>query len=55
VLQASQEAKKDLQVQLYDELAEGRAAKDIVADAREFALRSGIPEHDVIALVRQNI
>nr|CAD7432608.1 unnamed protein product [Timema monikensis] len=49
--QASQEAKKDLQIQLEDQLSEGRSTKDIVTDLKEVAIKNGIPEHEVVALV----
>ncbi|CAG2065146.1 unnamed protein product, partial [Timema podura] len=48
--QASQEAKKDLQIQLEDQLSEGRSTKDIVTDLKEVAIKNGIPEHEVVAL-----
>nr|CAD7409170.1 unnamed protein product [Timema cristinae] len=48
---ASQEAKKDLQIQLEDQLSEGRSTKDIVTDLKEVAIKNGIPEHEVVALV----
>jgi len=49
--QASQEAKRDLQQLLLDNLAENRPMKDITLDLKEMAQRSGIPEHEVIGLV----
>jgi len=49
--QASQEAKRDLQQLLLDDLAENRPMKDITLDLKEMAQRSGIPEHEVIGLV----
>ena len=49
--QASQEAKRDLQQLLLDNLADNRAIKDIVIDLKDMALRCGIPEHEVIGLV----
>lgn len=51
VSQASQEAKRDLQHHLEEELSEGRPIKDIVADVRDIALKNCIPEQDVITLV----
>lgn len=50
-LQASQEAKRDLQSQLEEELSDGRAIKDIIADVRDVALKNNIPEPEVITLV----
>lgn len=49
--QASQEAKRDLQQLLLDDLAENRPMKDITLDLKEMAQRSCIPEHEVIGLV----
>lgn len=49
--QASQEAKRDLQQSLIDDLANKRSMKDIMLDVKEMAQRSGIPEHEVIGLV----
>lgn len=49
--QASQEAKRDLQQLLLDDLADNRPMKDITFDLKEMAQRSGIPEHEVIGLV----
>ncbi|XP_011643409.1 protein krasavietz [Pogonomyrmex barbatus] len=49
--QASQEAKRDLQQLLLDDLAENRPMKDITLDLKEMAQRSGIPEHEVIGLI----
>lgn len=49
--QASQEAKRDLQQLLLDDLADNKPIKDIVSDLKEMAQRSNIPEHEVIGLV----
>lgn len=49
--QASQEAKRDLQQLLLDDLADNKPIKDIVSDLKEVAQRSNIPEHEVIGLV----
>jgi hypothetical protein len=49
--QASQEAKRDLQLQLEEQLSEGRAIKDIVSDVKESAAKNSIAEHEVVALV----
>jgi hypothetical protein len=49
--QASQEAKRDLQLQLEEQLSEGRAIKDIVSDVKESAAKNNIAEHEVVALV----
>ncbi|XP_008547132.1 protein krasavietz [Microplitis mediator] len=49
--QASQEAKRDLQQLLIDDLADNRPIKDIVLDLKEMALKCAIPEHEVIGLI----
>lgn len=49
--QASQEAKRDLQQLLLDDLADNKPIKNIVSDLKEMAQRSNIPEHEVIGLV----
>ncbi|KAG8040244.1 hypothetical protein G9C98_000814 [Cotesia typhae] len=49
--QASQEAKRDLQQLLVEDLADNRAIKDIVLDVKEMALKCAIPEHEVIGLI----
>ncbi|XP_075222594.1 basic leucine zipper and W2 domain-containing protein kra [Lycorma delicatula] len=49
--QASQEAKRDLQIQLEEELSDGRPIKDIVSDVRDIAVKNNIPEPEVITLV----
>ncbi|OAD60877.1 Insulin-degrading enzyme [Eufriesea mexicana] len=48
--QASQEAKRDLQQLLLDDLADNRPMKDIILDLKEMAQKSGIPEHEVIVM-----
>ncbi|XP_059488343.1 protein krasavietz [Neocloeon triangulifer] len=49
--QASQEAKKDMQLQLEDLLSEGRPIKDLVAEIRESSSRNAIADSDVISLI----
>lgn len=49
--QASQEAKRDLQQLLLDQLADNKSMKDITLDLKEVAQKNGIPEHEVIGLV----
>lgn len=49
--QASQEAKRDLQQLLLDDLGDNRPMKDITLDLKEMAQRNGIPEHEVIGVV----
>lgn len=50
--QASQEAKRDLQQLLVDDLADNKPIKDIVSDLKEVSQRNNIPEHEVIGLVK---
>lgn len=52
--QASQEAKRDLQQLLLENLADKRAIKDIVVDLKEMAQKCNISEHEVIGLVRNH-
>jgi hypothetical protein len=49
--QASQEAKRELQQLLLDDIRENKAAKDIISDIKEMALKYNIPEHEVISLI----
>ncbi|KAL7302322.1 protein krasavietz [Trichogramma pretiosum] len=49
--QASQEAKRDLQQLLVDDLGDNKPIKDIVSDLKEMAQRCHIPEHEVIGLI----
>jgi len=49
--QACQEAKRDLQQHLEDELSDGRAVKEIISDVRDIAQKHVIPEQEVITLV----
>ncbi|KAL0269747.1 UNVERIFIED_CONTAM: hypothetical protein PYX00_007381 [Menopon gallinae] len=49
--QANQEAKRDLQQQLDEALAEGRPNKEIITDIRDSAAKYCIPEQDVIAII----
>jgi len=51
--QASQEAKRDLQSQLEELFSEGRSIKDLVAEVKETATRSEVPESDIVSLVRK--
>lgn len=50
--QASQEAKRDLQEVLLDDLGDNKPIKDMIVDIKEFASKTEIPEHEIIALVR---
>jgi len=49
--QASQEVKKDLQKLLTEILAEGKGAKEICAEVKEYSLKNSLAEHDVIVIV----
>jgi len=49
--QASREATKDLQVQLSEELAEGRPIKEIIANLKDGAARHEIQETELVGLV----
>ncbi|XP_034234845.1 protein krasavietz [Thrips palmi] len=49
--QASQGAKRDLQLQLEEQLQEGRPIKDIIIDIKDLASKNNIPEHEIIGIV----
>lgn len=50
--QANQEAKRDLQQQLQEELSEGKPIKDITTDIRDYATKNCIPEQEIVGIVR---
>lgn len=49
--QASQEAKRELQIILGDAINDQKAVEDMVAEMREFAEKTCIPEHEVVGLI----
>uniref|UniRef100_A0A6M2DL01 Putative translation factor n=1 Tax=Xenopsylla cheopis TaxID=163159 RepID=A0A6M2DL01_XENCH len=49
--QASQEAKRDLQQVLLDDLGDNKPIKDMIVDIKEFSTKSEIPEHEIIGLI----
>ncbi|KAH8311577.1 hypothetical protein KR044_006990 [Drosophila immigrans] len=49
--QASQEAKRELQQTLIDDINDEKAHSEITADIKEFALRTNIPDHEIIVIV----
>ncbi|KAK3908473.1 Protein krasavietz [Frankliniella fusca] len=49
--QANLGAKRDLQMQLEEQLQEGRQIKDMVMDIKDLATRNNIPEHEIIGIV----
>lgn len=49
--QASQEAKRELQQTLIDDIHDEKAHSEITADIKEFALRNNIPDHEIIIIV----
>lgn len=49
--QASQEAKRELQTLLLDDINDNKSTKEIIADLKEMALKYNIPEHEVINLI----
>lgn len=49
--QASQEAKRELQIILSDAINDQKSVDDIVAEMKEHAEKTSIPEHDVVALI----
>ncbi|GBP11730.1 Protein krasavietz [Eumeta japonica] len=50
--QASQEARRDLTRALEDDLADEKPIRDVIADLRELAQRTDVPDHEVVAIVR---
>lgn len=51
MLQANEKAKRCLQEQLAEDLAEERPIKDIISDVKDTAAKNMIPENEVITLV----
>jgi len=49
--QASQEAKRELQTALLDDIRDNKSHKEITANIKELALKSNIPEHEIICLI----
>lgn len=49
--QASQEAKRNLEVQLHDDLNDGKNMKEIISNIKELSSKHDIPEHEIIVLV----
>lgn len=49
--QASQEAKRELQQSLLDDINDEKPHAEIAADIKEFALKSNIPEHEIINII----
>ncbi|TDG41488.1 hypothetical protein AWZ03_012085 [Drosophila navojoa] len=53
--QASQEAKRELQQTLIDDINDEKAHNEITADIKEFALRTNIPDHEIIVIIWSTI
>lgn len=49
--QASQEAKRELQQLLLDDISDNKATRDIISDLKEMSLKFNIPEHDIVSLI----
>jgi len=49
--QASQEAKRELQQTLLDDINDEKQHAEIISDIKEFALKSNIPDHEVISII----
>lgn len=49
--QASQEAKRELQQALLDDISDNKSHKEIIADIKELAQKTNIPEHEIISLI----
>lgn len=50
--QASQEMKVNLQKVVTDALDEGKAAKDIIAEVKDYSTKNNLPEHEIVSIVR---
>lgn len=53
--QASQEAKRELQQALLDDINDNKSHKEIIGDIKELAQKSNIPEHEIISLIWSTI
>lgn len=53
--QASQEAKRELQQTLIDDINDEKAHNEITADIKEFAQRTNIPDHEIIVIVSHDL
>lgn len=53
--QASQEAKRELQIILSDAINDQKTMEDIIVEMKEFAEKTSIPEHEVVGLIWSTI
>lgn len=51
--QASQEMKLNLHKVVSDALDEGKAAKDIIAEVKDYSTKNNLPEHEIVTIVRK--
>lgn len=49
--QASQEIRLALQKLVADSLEEGKVAKDIVADVKDYSIKNSLSEHEIATIV----
>lgn len=49
--QASQEAKRELQSVIVDDLKDNKPQKEIIADLKELSVKNSIPEHELIVII----
>jgi len=49
--QASQEAKRELQQALIDDINDEKPHNEITSDIKEFSQRNNIPDHEIIVIV----
>ncbi|OXA43723.1 protein krasavietz [Folsomia candida] len=49
--QASQEMKLNLHKVVSDALDEGKAAKDIIAEVKDYSTKNNLPEHEIVTIV----
>lgn len=53
--QASYENKRELQQTLLDHISDNKSHKEIISDIKELALKTNIPEHEIIGLIWSTI
>jgi hypothetical protein len=49
--QASQEAKRELQSAIMDDIKDNKPHKEIIADIKDLSVKNSIPEHEVIIII----
>jgi len=49
--QASQEMKKDLQKFVIEVMDEGKSAKDIITEVKDYSVKNNLPEHEIVSIL----